>query len=127
MPKSMIRTHDAELYVGWPTADTDDPSVQVGVRYGVDARWAVLTSPEQVADLRRQLQRASRAVWPMQPVPPPNPLLAGYAGDHLDEPAAVPPGDTVTIHQHLNVQSPGAELHTELMDAAFERMKGQPS
>lgn len=66
--RETIKTHDAELYIGWPTADTDDPSVQVGVRYGVDARWAVLTNPEQVADLRRQLQRASRAVWPQPAV-----------------------------------------------------------
>jgi len=65
--ETTIKTHDAELYIGWPTTPDDlerDASVQVGVRYGVDARWAVLTSPDQVADLRRQLQRASRAVWP---------------------------------------------------------------
>lgn len=69
MPRQTIKTYDAELYIGWPTTPDDlerDQSVQVGVRYGVDARWAVLTSPEQVADLRRQLQRASRAVWPQQ-------------------------------------------------------------
>lgn len=63
----------AHSSAGWPTTPDDverDQSVQVGVRYGVDSRWAVLTTPEQVADLRRQLQRASRAVWPMQPVPP---------------------------------------------------------
>lgn len=67
MARETIKTHDAELYIGWPTTPEDverDRSVQVGVRYGVDARWAVLTSPEQVAEYRRQLQRASRAVWP---------------------------------------------------------------
>lgn len=65
--RETIKTHDAELYIGWPTTPDDlerDASVQVGVRYGVDARWAVLTSPDEVAELRRTLQRASRAVWP---------------------------------------------------------------
>lgn len=74
MARETIRTNDAELYIGWPTTPDDlerDRSVQVGVRYGVDARWAVLTSPEQVAEYRRQLQRASRAVWPKEA--PPNP------------------------------------------------------
>lgn len=86
MARETIRTHDAELYVGWPTTETDDPSVQVGVRYGDDARWAVFTSPDEVADLRRLLARASRRVWPMAPPPPPNRLLAATAAE-LDETA----------------------------------------
>jgi hypothetical protein len=69
MARETIRTHDAEVYVGFPTTDQDDPSVQVGVSYGDSVGWAVLTSPDQVADLRRVLQRASRKVWPDAPAP----------------------------------------------------------
>jgi len=65
--RETIRTHDAGIYVGFPTAPGDDPSVQVGVSYGDSVAWAVLTSPDQVADLRRVLQRASRKVWPDAP------------------------------------------------------------
>ena len=90
--RETIRTNDAELYLGWPTTDQDDPSVQIGVRYGDHVAYAVLTSPDQVADLRRVLQRASRKVWPMQPVPPPNRLLAGYVGDSEGD---LPPGMSV--------------------------------
>ena len=42
MARDTIRTHDAELYIGFPTQPTDDPSVQVGVRYGDHCAWAVL-------------------------------------------------------------------------------------
>jgi len=69
-----IRTHDAAIYVGFPTTAQDDPSVQVGVSYGDHVAWAVLTSPDQVADLRRVLQRASRRVWPDAPTPLPTPV-----------------------------------------------------
>lgn len=65
--RETIRTRDAAVYVGFPTADQDDPSVQVGVSYGTRVAYAVLTSPDQVADLRRVLQRASRRVWPDAP------------------------------------------------------------
>ena len=67
MARETIRTRDAAVYVGFPTAPGDDPSVQVGVSYGESVGWAVLTSPDQVADLRRTLQRASRRVWPEAP------------------------------------------------------------
>ena|SRR5882757_418764 len=69
MARETIRTHDAAIYVGFPTTDQDDPSVQVGVSYGDSVGWAVLTSPDQVADLRRVLQRASRRMWPDAPTP----------------------------------------------------------
>jgi len=65
--RETIRTNDADLYVGWPTTSEDlerDASVQVGVRYGDFVAWAVLTSPDQLADYRRTLQRAGRTVWP---------------------------------------------------------------
>ena len=104
MPRETIRTHDAELYVGWPTTEADverDRSVQVGARFGDSVAWVTLTSPDEVADFRRTLQRASRAVWPtvepgpllrggLKPaVPPPNLLLAGYVGDNEGD---LPPG-----------------------------------
>jgi len=89
-----IRTHDAAVYVGFPTAPGDDPSVQVGVSYGDSIGWAVLTSPDQVADLRRVLQRASRKVWPQDPLTTPSTHqdhCAGAGQCTCDPPFVFPP------------------------------------
>jgi hypothetical protein len=113
--RETIRTHDAELYVGWPTTPDDlerDQSVQVGVRYGVDARWAVLTSPDQAAELRRVLQRASRAVWPSVF----GPVAAGLVPPADDRASAqggvLPPGD-VTFGEREQVVYPDGSVRCE--------------
>lgn len=67
MPREILKTREGELMLGWPADPDTDSYVQLGIRYQDHSAWIPLTSAGQVADLRAQLQRASRRVWPEQP------------------------------------------------------------
>lgn len=126
MPRETIRTNDAELYVGWPTTDDDaerDRSVQVGARFGDSVAWVTLTSPDQVADFRRTLQRASRRVWPQDALTPPSTHqdhCAGAGQCTCDPPFVFPPLHPVgdPFDGDLVVPSPFGPVATGLVTPA---------
>lgn len=62
MAKQVLQTNDSEVWLGWPTEDTGDAYVQLGVLHGDQSAWAQLDS-DGIDQLRRELQRAKRRVY----------------------------------------------------------------
>ena len=62
MAERVIRSNDSEVWLGWPTEDSGDAYVQLGVIHGDNSAWAVLDS-DAIDRLRRELQRAKRRVY----------------------------------------------------------------
>lgn len=62
MAEQVVSANDSEVWLGWPTEDTGDAYVQLGVIRGDEAAWAQLDS-DGIDELRRQLQRAKRRVY----------------------------------------------------------------
>lgn len=62
MAERVIRSNDSEVWLGWPTVDSGDAYVQLGVLHGDESAWAQLDE-DGIDRLRRQLQRAKRRVY----------------------------------------------------------------